>query len=381
MASWVLEIASNRGWANKAERHAHEEPVTTGSVIVSCVSDIMRDLDPIEARPHLTCLCQAHPQAAANASVEAFADRAKTLLILIPKRETESIRRKPGGKCQPNLFAAKTKPTTQLRPMKPTIEFKPATMTIDPWKKAAAKTYLDEMLLPEFADRQIRLNEGCNWMRIVPAKESGSDQWMHGLHVLETPTGKFAHPKTIVPSSRGVWDAVYSLLSKTAPKKLFSKANLGGLRLLPKPMSLCWVIVRSGNSEDSPHVVRLLTLSGYLGERGGTPGLGYQLLQLSEDRDENGDLSHDITGAESGVQINIEKIVSKESKFPRYILRGGRQPSRISDVMASLSESEADVLQPLENVVRRMTEEEQWARLERLMPASEVAAIRETIEG
>lgn len=108
--------------------------------------------------------------------------------------------------------------------------------------------------------------------------------------------------------------------------------------------------------------------------------MGYQILKLAEDRDENGDLSHNIVGAEDGVQVCIEKIVSKESKYPRYILRGGRQPSPISDVLAQLPETEAAVLQPLANVVRRMTDEEQWERLARLMPEPEVAAIREAIE-
>ena len=265
--------------------------------------------------------------------------------------------------------------------MKPHIELKPTSTTpFDPWKTAAAKSYTDELLRPEFADRQLRLAEGPNWMRIVPAKESESEAWMLGLHVLETATGKFAHPRTFQPAARSVWDSVFGHLRKTAPEKLFSKANLEGLRLLPKPMSLCWVIARDGTSDNSPHVVRLLMLSGYSGERGGTQGMGYQILKLAEDRDENGGLSHNIVDDDGGVQVCIEKIVGKDSKYPRYILRGGRQPSPISDLLAQLPESEAGVLQPLENVLRRMTEEEQWERLARLMPEDEVAAIREAIE-
>lgn len=102
---------------------------------------------------------------------------------------------------------------------------------------------------------------------------------MLGLHVLEKATGKFAHPRTFQPGARSIWDTVYGHLRKTAPEELFCKANLEGLRLLPKPMSLCWVIVRDGTAVDSPHVVRLLMLSGYSGERGGTQGMGYQILK------------------------------------------------------------------------------------------------------
>lgn len=103
---------------------------------------------------------------------------------------------------------------------------------------------------------------------------------------------------------------------------------------------------------------------------------------MAGDLDENGDLAHNIAGAEDGVPFCIEKIVSKESQYPRYILRADRQPTPISDLLARLpeSESESEVLQPLENVVRRMTEDEQWERLESLMPPADVAALREAIE-
>jgi len=262
-----------------------------------------------------------------------------------------------------------------------TIEHQPVSSTVvDPWKKPAAKRYTDELLMPESEDRLLRLAEGPNWMRIVPAKASGSSDWLLAMHVLETPTGKFAHPRTLDPAKRSVWDSVYGYLDKTAPEKLYSISNREGLRLLPRPLSLCWVITRSGQVNDSPHVARLLSLSGYSGERGGTPGLGYQILQMATERDENGDLAHNILGDDDGVQICIEKVVSKESKYPRYILRAGRQPSRISELLAQLPGCESAALQPLENVVRRMTEDEQWERLERLMPAAEVTAIRMAIE-
>lgn len=261
------------------------------------------------------------------------------------------------------------------------IEHQPASPTIvDPWKKAPVKRYSDELLTAKFENRLLRLSEGPNWMRIVPAKVSGSSDWLLAMHVLETHTGKFAHPRTLDPAKRSVWDKVYTCLHKTAPEKLFSKSNREGLRLLPKPLSLCWVITRSGPADDSPHVARLLSLSGYSGERGGSPGLGYQILRMASDRDENGDLAHNILGDEDGVQICLEKVISKDSKYPRYILRAGRKPAHISELLAQLPESEIAALQPLEQVVRLMTEEEQWERLERLMPAAEVAAVRKTIE-
>lgn len=266
--------------------------------------------------------------------------------------------------------------------MNPTTTKSTPNSAFDPWKRSAAKpTYQDELLRPEFANRQLRLAEGANWMRIVPAAYSGSEEWMLGLHVLSTPTGRFAHPRTFGQGYRSsVWDAAYGYLRKTDPDKLFTKSSPNSLKLLPDPRSLCWVITGHGADDDTPLAVRLLELSGYSGERGGTPGMGYQLYTMSRDLDENHDLAHNILGEEDGVQINIEKIVSKEAKYPRYILRAGRLPCPIDELIKRLPQDEASALQPLETVVRRMTEEEQWERLARLMPANEFAALRSAIE-
>jgi len=261
------------------------------------------------------------------------------------------------------------------------IEHNPVSPTIvDPWKKAAPKRYKDELLNPESEDRLLRLMEGPNWMRIVPATVSGSTEWLLAMHSMDTARGKIAHPRTLDPGKRCLWDDAYSYIKKTAPEKLYSKSNRDGLRLLPRPLSLCWVITRDGTADDSPHVVRLLMLSGNSGEHGGPQGLGYQLLSLAHDRDEHGDLAHNIIGEEDGVQICVEKVVCKESKYPRFILRAGRQPALISELLAQLPESEVAALKPLDTVVRRMTEDEQWEHLERLMPAAEVAAMRNVIE-
>ncbi len=109
-------------------------------------------------------------------------------------------------------------------------------LDLDPWKSTANKTYCDELLRSELVDRQLKLKEGENWLRIVPAMAGSDVGWMMGLHALATPTGKFAHPKTYDPTDRGVWSDVYGYLSKTDPGKLFCKSNSEGLRLLPSPM-------------------------------------------------------------------------------------------------------------------------------------------------
>lgn len=260
-----------------------------------------------------------------------------------------------------------------------TIEFQTTPNNLEPWKLAQPPKYNDELLAPEFADRQLRLREGQNWMRILPALE-GANGWMLGIHSLATPTGRWCHPRTINPGARCVWDQVYAHLKQIAPEKLFSCASRYGLKLLADPLSLCFVLVREGETEDSPYVVRLMVLSGYSGDRGGTPGLGRQLLAMASELDENEEPLHPIAGTEDGVQVCIEKIVTKESKYARYVIRAGRTPGPISGYMARLAPGEADILRPLDQVIRRMSDEEQWERLARLMPRDEVDALRREIE-
>ena len=261
-----------------------------------------------------------------------------------------------------------------------TIEFKTTSTCPEPWKLSAAKKYADELLTPDLASRQLRLCEGPNWMRIVPAMEGTPGDWMLGIHALSTPTGRWCHPRTSTSGARSVWDEVYSNLHQTAPDKLYSRANRDGLKLLPDPLSLCWVIIREGPGDDSPLVLRLLILSGYSGNRGGSPGLGQQLLAMAGERDENGDPMHPIAGAEDGVQVCIEKIVSKESKFARYVIRAGRTPAPISGYLDRLAPGEVEILRPLDQVIRRMSEEEQWQSLTRLMSQAEVDSLRHEIE-
>ncbi|MCB1133512.1 MAG: hypothetical protein KDN05_20510 [Verrucomicrobiae bacterium] len=225
----------------------------------------------------------------------------------------------------------------------------------------------------------MRLREGANWMRILPPLE-GSSGWMKGVLAHSTSRGKWTHPRTFDPTARSVWDDVRDHLHKTDPSRLASRKNPnGGLNLRPAPVSLMWVLVRESEAEDSPYVCRLLVQSGYSGEWGGHPGLGHQILELSRERDEAGELQHPIAGTEDGVQVCIQMTTGKESRFSRYGLRAGTTPAPISGCLDRLAPGEAEALCPLEEVLRPMSAEEQWERLARLMPAAEVTAIRRAI--
>ena len=256
------------------------------------------------------------------------------------------------------------------------IEFKTTPTATEPLKPSTGTSFRDELLRPEFCSRQLRLKTGPNWLRILPALDGSSAGWMFDIHALAGPRCKFAHPSTLQPGATSVWDDVYAHLQQTNPSRLYSRVHRDGLKLLAHPLTICWVLARTDDTDDSPYLCRLLILSRYKGEKGGDPGLGHQILGLADDRDENGELQHPIAGANPGVRICIEKIVTKESRYPRYFLRAGRVEAPIQHYLDRLAPGEADALCPVEHTIRSLTDDEQWERLAHQLPKAEIEALR-----
>ena len=158
---------------------------------------------------------------------------------------------------------------------------------------------------------------------------------MMPIHVLKFEDGRCNHPRTHKRNARSVFDRAYSWMKQNHPDGLYSKANKeGGIRLLSDPMSLFWaIIVREGEKP----LARLFLGSGYDGARGGAPGLGYDIWQLTRELDEDGKPVADVTNPAEGRMICVEKTMPKGSRYPSYSLRVGRQPAPIADLLAKMS--------------------------------------------
>ena len=246
---------------------------------------------------------------------------------------------------------------------------------LSPWSTGPKEPYKDLILKPEFRDRQFKFPMGHTWFRIVPAMPTSSKGWMLGVHALQYRTGRHAHPKTITSGERSVFDHAYAWLKSNNPQDLYSKSNKDGYRLLPDPICLCWILIE----QEGKMAARLLLASGYDGSRGGVPGLGHQILELSREVDEDGLRIGNPAAPESGTQLCVEKVQAPGASYPRYTLKRGRVAAPINDLIAGMDPEEVDVLTPLEDVVHIPNTEEEWSLLENVIDPATCLKIRAAV--
>lgn len=263
--------------------------------------------------------------------------------------------------------------------MKTIIEFNETTHTTSPtkspWAAPTKSSYQDLIVKPEFAERRLKFAAGTTWFRVVPALPGSTMDWLLGIHSLQYQQGRHCHPKTIMSGSRGVFDHSYAWLKSNQPESLYCKANKEGYRLLTDPLSLCWVLVE----QDDKLVARLLLTSGYDGSRGGNPGLGHDLWQLTQEVDEDGNLLGDPSHPIHGAQVCVEKRVTPGARYASYTLKRGRVVAPIQEMLAKMDPAEVAVLTPLEQVIHIPSEEEEWKLLENIIDAATIEKIRNSV--
>jgi len=255
------------------------------------------------------------------------------------------------------------------------FEFAPTTdqdLLIAPWANPEKSNFHDLVLEPEFAARKYKFPLGSTWFRILPALPASKKAWMLGAYVLKYAGGQHVHPRSFKAGSKSVFDLAYDWMREHQPAGLFSKSNKNGIRLLPDPACVFWILVE----EVGKTVARLVVASGYDGTRGGTPGLGNQVLRATQELDEDGKLVAKPAHSTEGVQICIEKSQPPGARYPGYSLRVGRTPAPVGQFIARMDPVELASLTPLENVIHLPTVDEEWSILEKVIDPETVAEIR-----
>jgi len=262
----------------------------------------------------------------------------------------------------------------------PTIEFQKPSATLigceSPWASSVKNTYQDLILKPEYQKLKFKFPLGTTWFRIVPALSNSEKDWMLGGHALNYPGGRHAHPRTIKPGARSVFDHAYSWLKAHRPDSLYSKVNKEGYKLLADPVCLFWMVTDLNGKP----VSRLILASGYDGSRGGTPGLGHQIWQLTQEKDENDQFVGNPADPDIGMQISVEKRQNPGSRYPGYTLRRGRIPVPMSEMLEKMDAEEAAALTPLEELIHLPDEEEEWTLLGNVIDAETVRKIRDSVD-
>lgn len=268
-----------------------------------------------------------------------------------------------------------TENTTMTMPLRNTIEFAPTTdqdLLIAPWTNPEKSSFHDLVLKPEFAARRYKFPLGTTWFRILPPLPESKKAWMLGINVLKYGGGQHVHTRSVKAGGKSVFDLAYAWLREHRPGDLFSKSNMAGIRLLPSPVSVLWILVEEANKT----VARLVVASGYDGSRGGTPGYGCQILRATQELDEDGRLIAKAAHPTEGVQLCMEKSQPPGSRYPSYSLRVGRTPAPIDQFLARMDPEECAALTPLESVVHIPSADEEWSILEKVIGSETVAEIR-----
>jgi len=246
-----------------------------------------------------------------------------------------------------------------------------------PWDAPKPQIYHDMVLKPEYTDQHYKFPVGTTWLRILPEIKPSPHQWMISLSANSFNGGRFVHPKFFQDGGKSVFDQAYSWLKTHSPEKLFSKANKSGYRLLPDPLCAFWALVQG--EAGPPSAPKLFVESSYDGSRGYTPGLGCQLWNLTTERDENSERYSDPIAPYAGSLISIERRQLATAKYPNFILRRGNQPAPLQGLLAGISPEETDLLRPLEEVLRKLTVEEQWQCLATVLAPDMVETIRASV--
>lgn len=244
----------------------------------------------------------------------------------------------------------------------------------DPWAQPTARSFDDLIFKEAYQSRRLDIPTGTTWMRIIP-NAAGAHPWMLPIHAIKNDHFQFVHPRTFGGTNRCVFDDAYTWFKENRPEALFSKANRTGFRLLSDRLVAFFVAIQEGDKV----FARLFLHNGYGGDRGGIAGLGYRVLQLTLDEDENGNQMHEIVHPEQGVQIGIEKAKPLGAEFPRYDLHVGRIPCPVGKMLVRMGEEERQALCPIEDTVRELTREEQWPLLAKVVGAETVERIKESV--
>jgi hypothetical protein len=261
-----------------------------------------------------------------------------------------------------------------------TIEFNQTSADLptcaSPWASSGKGTYQDKILKPEFVAHRYKFPVGTTWFRVVPALKNSNKDWMLGIHALDYSGGRHAHPKTLIPGTKSVFDHAYGWCKENRRESLYSKANKEGFRLLADPICLFWMLTEI----DGKPVARLVLESGYDGSRGGTPGLGHQIWRLSQERDEEGNRIGNPADPEIGTQICVEKKQVPGTRYSSYSLKMGRVPVPISEMLGKMDTDKTAVLTSLEEVIHIPSEEEEWKLLENVIDPETIREIRQSID-
>ena len=241
-----------------------------------------------------------------------------------------------------------------------------------PWDRTVRSPYEDLIFKDDLTARKLILKTGQNWVRVVPAL-MGSNNWMTHVSAVAMHHGRFPHPRTFHKEGQSVFERTYEWLAANAPEQLYNRGNPNGHRLLCDNLCAFWCLVENkGGGVDA----RLFVGSSNKGSATRVAGLGYRIWEKLTEPDEDVDAILEPLDPDHGTMICIEKSQPAGAKFATYHLRVGRQAGPIQNLFDRMVPSEFEVLCPIEQTIRELSNDEQHEHLVRVVGTATAAAIR-----
>ena len=208
----------------------------------------------------------------------------------------------------------------------------------------------------------LKFDVGDTRIRFIPSIAPSPYEWMFKLDVYKDKAGvTFVAPSTWDPNAVDPFKKAFFWLRKNKPEVLYSRdANPTGFKLFTSQVGIAWCI-DLGESGG----IRIFQSSLYDGVRGGTVGLAANIFKQANDVDtEPGSetagqkLHGDITDVETGKSVKITKTKTDKAEFASYSASIGRVALPLGPLLEKLVEGEIDKLVPIENVVKKLSEDE-----------------------
>jgi len=242
----------------------------------------------------------------------------------------------------------------------PTDAAKPLDLTKTEEKKATEGTgFFQDLIFKDksYAAARLKFLEEKTWIRILPPVTGGKNEGvLKCVEVYEMGNRKWVR----TPGRDPVTD-VRVWFYKNRKEEVYSKANPGGIKLWGKPTGVAFALLPNNPPAER---LKVILASLYAGDRGGTPGLGHQIVTLANEVDAEpgsetlGQRTHgDITDPTAGRLVLVTKTTGGE--YASYKASIGKTPAPVAPLLADMSDEDLQKIKPLEDLIFQPSYEEQ----------------------
>ena len=224
---------------------------------------------------------------------------------------------------------------------------------------------------------KLKLEKGPNWFRVVPAL-TGADNWMANVPAVEMTHGSFVHPSAFREEAKSVFDVADRWFKANAPEELLSRDNPSGHRFRSRSLAACWCLAENKAGGVNARLFLGSTFEGG-GKNGSPAGLGHRIWEKLTKPDPDVDAIAEPMHPLTGTMLCIEKDQEKGARYPNCHVRVGRRASPIQELLDRMEPAEFDLLRPVEQTLRQLSEEEEWIHLGRVIGVKMADLIRSSV--